>query len=149
MNLFGFGGPTQFKLVVDVSTKYPNPSTPVTDNAREPVNIDATVGEGLSQQGGTADITVTLLDWQGLINIGGVKVETPDLFDGTVSLSYFGPGPNPNEYICKSTISNTKLAPAGEYKYLVTAWDQPTGIYIYNEFQFPLSISPLKKNLCG
>jgi len=147
LNLAGFGDPLVYKLVVDVSTNYPDPPTPITDNALEPVKIDATVGEGLSQQGGTADLTVTLLDWQGQMTVGGVKAEAPDLFDGTVSLSYFGPGLNPNEYIYKSTISNAKLAPAGEYKYLVAAWDQAIGLYMYNEFSVSVIYVPSERSL--
>ena len=134
MNLSGFGGSIQFKLVVDVSTNYPNPPTPITDNAPEPVEIDAIVGQELTNEGGSADITVTLLDWQDRLSVGSVLVEAPDLFSGTISLSYSTPGPNPNEYIYTGTISNEKLAPEGEYKYLVATWDQSTGIYIYNEF---------------
>ena len=135
MNLAGFGGPTQFKLVVEVSTNYPNPPQSQIDNAPEPVEINATVGQGLTQLGGTAEINVTLLDWQGQSGIGGVKVEAPDLFNGTVSLAYSAPGPNPNEFIYTGTITNEKLAPAGEYKYIIAMWDQATSVYLYNEFK--------------
>ena len=138
MKLTGFGGPLQYKLVVDVSTNYPNPSQPIIDNAPEPVQIDATVGDGLTPAGGSADITVTLLDWQGTLGIGGVKVEAPDLFNGTVNLVYSEPGPNPNEYVYTGMISNEKLAPAGDYKYLIATWDQSAGIYLYSEL--PVSI---------
>lgn len=134
MNFEGFGGPLRFKLVVDVSTDYPNPSQPVIDNAPEPVKIDATIGQGLSQNGGSADVTVTLLDWQGQDTIGGVCVEAPNLFNGVVNLAYSTLGPNPNEYVYAGTITNEKLAPEGEYKTLITAWDQATSIHIYNEF---------------
>jgi uncharacterized delta-60 repeat protein len=148
MNIAGFGGPLQFKLVVDVSTNFPTPSAPVVDNAPEPVKIDATVvGECLTSDGGSADITVTLLDWQGRMTIGDVLVEAPDLFNGTVSLEYSAPGPNPNEYVYTGTIANEKLAPAGEYKYLVAAYDQTTGIYIYREFIATVSFAPLGGDL--
>ncbi len=135
MNIAGFGGPLQFKLVVDVSTNYPNPPQPVIDNAQEPVKIDATVEPGLTSIGGSAEINVTLLDWQGQAGIEGVQVEAPDLFNNTVTLSYSGSGPNPDEYIYTGTISNSLLAPEGEYNILVSSWDQATGIYIYNEFK--------------
>jgi len=148
LNLSGFGGPMQYKLIVDVSTKYPNPPQPVVDNAPEPVEIDSSAfGECFNQDGGSANITVTLLDWQGRMTVGGVQVEAPGLFNGTVSLSYVGPGQNPNEYVYKGTISNEKVAPAGEYKYLVAAWDQATGIYIYNEFKVKVSYLPSQGNL--
>jgi len=134
MKLAGFGGPLAYKLVVDVCTNYPNPPAPVTDNAPEPVKIDATVGPGLTPSGGSADITAILLDWQWQSTIGGVQVEAPDLFNGTVSLAYSAPGPNPNEYVYSGTIENSLFAPEGEYKIIVAAWDQATGIYMYNEF---------------
>ena len=134
MNLAGFGGPLNFILVVDIATQFPDPPTPIEDNALEPVQIEATIGQGLSDIGGTADVTVTLLDWQGRSTVGGVLVEAPDLIDGVILLSYITEGPNPNEYVYRGSIENVKLAPAGEYKYLVSAWDQGTVIYTYNEF---------------
>jgi len=133
MDLAGFGGQLRYKLVVDVSTNFPDPPTPVTDNAAEPVQIDVVVGPGLTQNGGSTDIDVTLLDWQGHAGIGGVQVEAPDLFDGIVILEYSAPGPNPNEYVYTGTIANSLHAPFGEYKIMVATWDQVTGIYIYNE----------------
>jgi uncharacterized delta-60 repeat protein len=134
MNLAGFGGPLQFKLVVDVSTNYSNPPQPVVDNAPEPIEFNATVGPGLTTVGGSAEITITLIDWQGESSVGGVQVEMPGLYNGTVNLLYSAPGPNPNEYVYTGTIANLLFAPEGEYKYLVAAWDQSTGIYMYNEF---------------
>jgi len=139
MNLSGFGGSMQFKLVVDVSTNYPNPPQSEIDNSAEPIQISASVGSGLTNEGGSAEIDVTIFDWQGRMSIGGVLVEAPDLFNGSVNLSYSTPGPYPNEYIYIGTITNEKLAPAGEYKYLVAAWDQTTSIYIYNEFTVKVS----------
>jgi len=139
MNLAGFGGSVLYKLVVDVSTNFPNLPAPIVDNAPEPVRIDATVGQGLTKLGGSADITATLLDWQGRTSIGGVKVEAPDLFNGTVSLAYSDPGPNPHEYVYTGTIGNSLLASEGEHKILVAAWDQATEIYIYNEFTASVS----------
>jgi uncharacterized delta-60 repeat protein len=144
MNLAGFGGSFQFKLVVDVSTNYPTPPQSVVDNAKEPVQITSAVEPGLTDLGGSAEINVTLLDWQGTSGVGGVKVEAPDLFDGTIDLVYPTPGPNPNEYVYKNTIANEKFASAGEHKYLVATWDEMTGIYMYNEFKVNISQGPGK-----
>jgi len=147
MKLSGFGGPLQYKLVVDVSTNYPNPQQQIIDNAPEPVEINATVEDGLTSDGGSAKINVILLDWQEQTGIGGVRVEAPGLFNSTVSLAYSAPGPNPNEYIYTGTITNEKIAPAGEYKYIVATWDQATGIYLYNEFTAFVSYSTSDGNL--
>jgi len=134
MNIAGFGGSLQYYLVVDVSTNFPNPPQPIVDNAPEPVEIKAGIKNYLTQLGGTADITVTLLDWQGLTGIGGVKIEAPSLFNGLATLSYSGTGPNPDEYIYTGTISNALLAPQGNYKMLVASWDQLSAVSMYQEF---------------
>ena len=134
MNIDGFGGPMQFKLVVDVSLNYPNQPQQVIDNAPETVQIDAKVCRGLTSDGGIAYISVTLLDWQQQSGIGGVQIESPDLFNGTISLEYSDPGVNPNEYVYTGTITNSLLATEGEYKVLVATWDQATGINLYKEF---------------
>ena len=134
MNLSGFGGTVNYKLIVDVSTNYPNQSQPIIHNAQEPVQMAAVIGQGLTSKGGSAEIKVTLLDWQGKNNIGA-KVESPSLFSGTVDLSYAGAGSNPNEFVFRGYISNAKLAPEGQYKLLVGACDTVSGVYIYSEFK--------------
>ena len=132
MNLSGFGGPLQYKLIVDVSTNYPNSPQPVIDNAPEPVQVETTVGPGLTSNGGSALIEVTFLDWQGASDIK-CKAETPALFNSAIQLLYSRPGPNPNEYIFSGTISNSLLAPAGEYNVLIAAWDIPSDIHTFDE----------------
>ena len=134
MNLSGFGGSISYKLVVDVSTNYPSPPQPVTDNAPEPVQIEATIGNGLITTGGNAYIEVILTDWQGNSGIGGVKVESPQLFSGVVSLAYDGMGPGDNLYVYTGTISNSLHAAEGAYKLLIATWDQATGVYMYREY---------------
>jgi uncharacterized delta-60 repeat protein len=146
INIDGFGGPLTYKLVVDVSTNYPAPPQPFTDNAKEPVQIDATIGPGLTNEGGSAEVSVTLLDWQGQYGIGGVKVEAPDLFDATVSLPFIIE-PTSYEYIFAGTISNTKHAPAGEYGIMVAAWDLSASLYMYNEFTVVVETVPPSGNL--
>jgi hypothetical protein len=54
---------------------------------------------------------VTLLDWQGIGGIAGVVIESPDLINGLVNLSYDAPGLLPNEYIYTGTIYNQRNAP--------------------------------------
>jgi hypothetical protein len=132
MNLDGFGGPMHFKLVVDVSTNYPNPPHIIVDNAQEPVQINATIRPGLTYEGGMASAEITILDWQGVSGTI-VGVECPDLFNNVVLFNYTSPGPNPDEYVFSGEIGNPLLAPAGEYKILLAALDQATGTLIYNE----------------
>lgn len=141
LDLNGFGGKTIFKFVVDVSTNYPSPPTPVTDNAPEPVEIKASIGEGLTSQGGTATIDVTFLDWQGYSDIK-CKVEAPDLFNSAIELFYSRPGSNPNEYVFTGNISNSKLAPIGSYDMLIAVWDIPSDIHVFKEVQVYVESAP-------
>ena len=135
MNLAGFGGPLKYKLVVDVSTNYPNPPQPIIDNAPEPVEIRVEFKSGgLFDGGGRVDVNVILLDWQGAIGIGGVKIEAPNIFNNIINLAYIGPGPNPNEYVFSGTIQNELMVSPGIYNGLVFTWDQLTGTAIFKEF---------------
>ena len=134
LKLSGFGGPMVYKLVVDVSTNYPNPPTPVTDNAKDPAAITAVIGSGLYSSGGSAQIDVTILDWQGPTG-STVTMESPYIFTGTVELSYFGPGPNPNEYVFRGTINNSLGVSEGNYGLLVGVKDASANVSIYNEFR--------------
>jgi len=133
MNLSGFGGPMQYKLVVDVSTNYPNPPQPVFDNAPEPVGIDASYAS-LPPAGGSVEIEVTLIDWQGVSEITGVFIESPDLFNGVINIPYQEPGPDQCEYVYIGTINNDLLPPVCEYCFLIATADQTSGIYLYREF---------------
>jgi len=132
MDINGFGGPLVFKLVVDVSTSFPSTPHPIISNAPEPVSISTVIGNGLSRNGGSAEIEVTFLDWQGPDEIK-CKVEAPDLFDGPIQLFYSNPGPNPHEYVFKGQIQNSRLADVGEYNILIAAWDIPTDVHIFDE----------------
>jgi len=53
LDIAGFGGSIVFKLVVDVSTGFPQNPTPGRDNAPEPVQLDLSVDQGLTSYGGT------------------------------------------------------------------------------------------------
>jgi len=133
LNLNGFAGSLTFKLVVDVSTHYPNSPEPVVDNAPEPVQMDIYISDGLDPEGGNAHVLVTLLDWQGQNGITLVAAEGPDLFNDIIELVYDGPGDNPNEYIYEGIMENSHLAPEGDYKILVMASDVASQTAIFKE----------------
>ena len=139
MSLPGFGGPLTYKLVVDVSTTYPNPPQIGISNAQEPVQIEATVGQPLTPDGSSVTLTATLLDWQGRSGISLVAAEAPALFSGVKLLNYVGTGPNPNEYVFSVQITNSLHAPIGTYNMIIGARDQATGVDIYDEF--PVTVS--------
>jgi len=142
LNLAGFGGSMQFKLIVDVSSNFPAPSTPITDNCPEPYKYYIQVGDGLNQSGGSATVDVFVYDWQGQAGIGGVKLEIPELFTGSVSCTYTAPGPWQYSYLYNGVISNNKYAPAGQYNMLVAAWDSATNVYSYNIVKVTVEASP-------
>jgi hypothetical protein len=156
MDFSGFGGPMAFVLAVNVSTNYPNPPQPGVDNAHEPVRIEVEIDDGLTPDGGSAEIIVTLLDWQGHDGCV-VQVESPEIFNGVVDLTYAEPGPNPNEYIFSGAISNDLLADEGFHPMLVAARDQQTTISLYHETKVhikeenlfnPVDITPGYLNIC-
>jgi len=132
LNLAGFGGAMQFKLVVDISTKYSRPSTPIFDNANEPVQITARVRSGLTPDGGIAQAIATVMDWQGKYDVS-VKVEAPALFDGALQLPYTGAGPGEYDLKYEASISNYKHVADGNYPVLFGAGDDVTNTYIYYE----------------
>jgi len=134
INLDGFGGTAVFTLVVDVCTNWPTPSRPIYDNAPEPVNIDATIGYGLDMGGGRASVDVTVLDWRGLDIIGGVQIESPDLLNGLIDLSYSNPGPYPYEFVFSGLITNELQASPGDHNTLIASWDINSNTYIFQEF---------------
>jgi uncharacterized delta-60 repeat protein len=134
MNLAGFGGPMQFKLVIDVSTNYPDPSQPIIDNAPEPVEIDAFVDQGLTNQGGSAPVEVMLKHWRDITEVGDVLIESPDLFNNTRQIQFYSYSPYYGVSIFKGTLSNEKIAREGMYKLMIKSWDTSTGIQMFNEF---------------
>jgi len=134
LSLAGFGGPIVYKLVVDVSTNYPNPPQPVIDNAAEPVSIEAIIGEGLTIDGGDTFIEVTLLDWQDLSGLLEVEIESPALFDNPKSLFFYNINPESHEIIYRGALANEKMVLSGVYDLLVRATDIQTGVSIYDEF---------------
>ena len=139
MSLEGFGGPLQFKLVVDVSTNYPNPPQPIIDNAKEPVEIDAVIGEGLTDQGGSAPIEVRLKHWKDITEVGGVEIESPDLFDDTLSIQYYSYSPYYSASVFKGTLDNENFAEGGTHNLMIKSWDAASGIQMFNEFSADVS----------
>ena len=135
MDLSGFGGPLLYLLVCDVSTNYPAPPTPVTDNCPEPAEIvNILVGSGLTPTpGSSTSIRTTVLDWQGLNNIE-IWYEIPGLFIGVEQIAYSGLGPNQNEFVFDDTVTNDLGAPEGVYSGLIGAEDAATTRIIYEEF---------------
>jgi hypothetical protein len=134
MDLTGFGGSFQFYLVVDVSLNYPNPPQPVIDNTKEPVAISASIGDGLTIDGGDTSIEVSVLDWQGLDNQPVVSVEIPSLSSSVRNMSFYSLAPQTNHITYRGVIANENAAPKGDYNLLVRALDTESQKTMYKEF---------------
>ncbi|MCX6646079.1 MAG: PKD domain-containing protein [bacterium] len=98
---------------------------PLTDfglnaNCPEPWKIVITeepIDDGLTDQGGQTKLLVDVYDWQGKVTHHYPTVECPELFDGSSQATLFSDGSD--HAIYEVTISNTKLAPIGEYTCLI------------------------------
>ena len=120
--------PIQFGYAVDVSwqlveepVEYPYHDFPEDANSLEAYRVSVVVGEGIEAGGGSAPVGVRVYDRQGLDTIESVTLEAPDLFSGTVSLTY---SPDPyNGYLFTGTISNTNGVGYGDYPILARVVD--------------------------
>jgi hypothetical protein len=139
MNINGFSGPMQFKLVIDISTNYPDPPEPITDNAPEPIEIDAVIYGSLTVNGGDATVEARIKHWQSYFGLGVPIIESPDLLNDTLPLNYYSYSPYFDASVFKNTITNEKLAPEGEYHLMLKSWDESTGIEMFNEFNARVS----------
>jgi len=111
--------PPTSKPVVDPMTDFPPEA-----NCTEPWKVDVTVdpiGQGLSNYGGSAVLSIDVYDWQGKSTVLSPRIECPELFDGSVTADWIADGTGYTTY--EATISNPKLAGFGEYKCLIAAED--------------------------
>ena len=148
-------GPAEFGYAVDAC--WQKVDGPVTDpendfppdaNCLEAYEIDVTVGAGLGKVSGTyAPIEVEVFDHQGLETISTVSVEVPELFGGTVNLSYDSDA-GPDCYRFTGTIHNNFGTDAGEHPMLVRVidWDPDQNLGQIDAWQlFPVEIPEVGK----
>ena len=96
---------------------------PLTDfdmnaNCTEPWKIEVQdIGPGLNYEGGTTKLQIDVYDWQGKSTHHAPDVECPDLFTGIQSAIWVSDGDGYARY--EATISNTNLAPQGNYSCLI------------------------------
>jgi hypothetical protein len=126
---------TQFIFGYAVDASWAPPSVkpvtnPMTDfppeaNCSEPWKVGVTdnpVGTGLTDQGGSATITIDVYDWQGKDSYFAPTVECPDLFDGVATATFKQNLADHTQW--EATITNTKLPPVGPYRCLVKIVDK-------------------------
>jgi len=83
--------------------------------------LSEAIGQGLTDEGGQAQLMIRIYDYQGTSTIENVQVECPDLFSGTVEATYYDTYPDYFEYM--GFVENTLLASTGEYRCLVMVED--------------------------
>jgi len=122
-------GPFEFGYAIDCSYELtdddvliPSEDIPEEADMREARWIDIITGNSLGETSGSSTfVQVKIYDKQGAGTINSVQVEAPDLFNGTVSLSYDGPFEDRHFY--SGTIQNTLGAAKGSYPLLVKVTD--------------------------
>jgi len=125
-------GPFIFGYAVDANWAPPtikpvtNPLTDFPPEANCPeawkiVVSDSPIGQGLTDNGGSAVLTIDVYDWQGESTILSPKIECETLFDGWETASWLEDGTGYSRYTV--TIENEHIAPVGEYKSLIVVED--------------------------
>jgi hypothetical protein len=82
------------------------------------VVTEAPVGDGLTDCGGQARLTIDVYDWQGKEDAHPVIVECPELFAGEIEVAWKADGAGLTTY--EAVVENANSAPAGLYRCLVS-----------------------------
>jgi len=124
-------GSFKFDIAVDASWE-PNDGVnfPLTMNSLEVINLQGNVDWGLTDVGGSAPVTVSMYDYQGVSTIKSVQVYSDNLFNGAVALSFFSG--DDNNAVYGGTITNQKNALPGTYNVLVRVTDTKAPNYAYD-----------------
>jgi len=86
------------------------------------IKVAVTPPDGLTDKGGQTDVFIKVYDWQGATSYFPPSIECPELFHGAKTAGWLENGDGWTRY--KITITNEKLAPAGEYKCLISVQDK-------------------------
>jgi hypothetical protein len=121
-------GSISYDLGVDASWA-PNDGVnfPIEMNSFEPINLSGSVGPGLTTIGGSAPLSVSFYDYQGIYTISSVKAYCSDLFNSPITLSQITSDGNNATF--GATVTNQKMAPAGTYDILVEVVDTEDANY--------------------
>jgi len=105
--------------VVDPMTDFPPEA-----NCSEPWKIEVKetpVGLGLTASGGQVILSIDVYDYQGKLSHYVPQLECPELFNGKLFTTYTASGDGFGTF--EATVSNSKLAPDGIYKCLISVED--------------------------
>jgi PKD repeat protein len=123
---FVFGYAVDANWAMPINQPVEDPMTDFGDDANcpEPWKIEVTeypIGEGLTDVGGSTALTIDIFDWLGKETHHEPVLECPELFPGTITGLWIEDGPGYSSW--QATLSNTNLAPVGEYRCLIRVED--------------------------
>jgi uncharacterized delta-60 repeat protein len=121
-DIFVIGYAVDASWAPPIETPVDDPLTDFDTNANcpEPWKIEVLdLGPGLTWEGGTTKLQIDVYDWQGKSTHHAPVVECPEIFEGIYSAIWVSDGDDYTRY--EADISNTNLAPGGEYACLVGA----------------------------
>ncbi|MCX6647318.1 MAG: hypothetical protein NTY09_13310 [bacterium] len=109
-----------------ISTPVDDPLTDFDTNANCPEPwkisvIEQPINQGLTDLGGQTKLQINVYDWQGKSTYHAPVIECPEIFNGTKSSTWVMDSSSYSQY--EVTISNSKLASAGEYTSLIRVED--------------------------
>ena len=103
---------------------------PIEMNSFEVINLNGNISAGLTTLGGSATISVTMYDYQGVSTINSVTAFSDDLFLTPYALT-FDSG-DANEATYTASITNQQGASEGTYNVLVQVTDDENANYPYD-----------------
>jgi len=145
--------PFEYGYIVDVSW-HPPSHTPVFDplqdfpllaNSIEAYQVKANIDNSnfTNGAGSEAPVTVDVYDWQGTSTISGVMIESPELFNGSISLANSGTNPDGSTRFT-GTVTNETGADLGFYPVLFKVADTDSDpnlgdVYAYQVFDLEIA----------
>ena len=114
-------GPFSFGYAIDCSWMFDGETYPPDANCLEPYDIKTWLALGLTNTPGSeAALHVEVFDHQELESIEAVSLEAPDLFEGTITLTYSNVM-SEESVLFEGVVSNVLGADDGEYPLLIRA----------------------------
>jgi hypothetical protein len=119
--IFGYAVDSSWVPAVNKPVDDPINDFGLNANCPEPWKIVVTeepIGDGLTITGGETKLLIDAYDWQGKTTHHDPLVECPELYDGSLTGTWVSDGPGYARY--ELNVANSKLAPIGEYRCLVS-----------------------------
>ena len=102
-------------------------------------------GEIFDDGTGSAELLVDVYDWQLDGKFAQAQVESPDLFDGLLTMNFESDQPEFTRF--RADLTNDNLAPIGEYDFLVAVIDEMDGYPLLPAIAYTFGIVEVSENL--